>query len=288
MAAAFIHYFLGLGIAYLFGYTGLEAVLVGLVGALQDLDFVSFFFYKRIMRTRYSRLFMHRGITHTVLFTVVVTGVVFLFNPWFSLLVLTNFVLHIFTDYVTSWGVSPFLPFSDKRYSLGLMTIFDVPLTVASAIVGVCGFVSVSPVWGFAAFFGYIFVRFVLKQRLLYEGLMPMSNFTYAFCVPEDAYKAGKVDIFGREESLSVKKCESEIDPSLLEKIDSKIEGSMLSHFMEYPTYKVEGDSVKIKDARSYLFPGSNRVGFTLFFDTERERLYMMVGGRRMELPSDQ
>ena len=285
MAAAFIHYFLGLGIAYLFGYTGIEAVMVGLVGAVQDLDFVSFFLYRRIIKTRYARLLMHRGITHTLLFVLVTSGVVFLVSPWFSLLVLTNFMLHIFTDYVTSWGVSPLLPFSDKRYSLGLMTIFDVPLTVTSFLVGVAGFVSVSPIWGFAAFFGYILVRFLLKRKLQYSGLLPMGNFTYAFCRAEDDYVVGKVDIFGREETVSVAKYGSGIDDLLLEKIDAKIKGSMLSHFMEYPTYAVEDNSVKIRDARSYLFPRSNRFGFTLFFDRESEKVYMMVGGRRVELP---
>ena len=284
MAAAFIHYFLGVGLAYLFGYTGLDALLLGLVGAVQDLDFISFFFYKQVMKTKYSQLLMHRGMTHTVWFPFLCSGLL-IFNPAISALVFINFMLHIFTDYVTAWGVSPFIPFSTKRYSLGLMTIFDIPLVTVSFFVGVAGFVSVNLVVAFAAFFGYIFLRFVLKQRLKYNDLTPMGNITYAFCIPEDDYIVGKVDILGREETISVKKCESDIDSVLLEKVESTVGRSPLFHLMEYPTYTIEGDSVKIKDARSYLFPKSNRFGFMVFFDRESEKLYVQIAGRRVELP---
>ncbi len=284
MAAAFIHYFLGIGIASLFGYTGLEALIIGLVGALQDLDFLSFFFYRHVMKSKAGRLVMHRGITHTVLLAIACPVLVLFLSPQFSLLILLNFVLHIFTDYVTAWGVSPFLPFSDKRYSLGLMTIFDVPLTFLSALIGVSGFFSVNLLLPFSAFFGYILLRFALKRRLKYDDLVPMGNFTYAFCIPENDYEVGKVNISGRKETILVKKYESVIDSSLLEETDAKVKKSMLSHFIEYPVYSMEGDSVRIKDARSFLFPGSSRFGFTVFFEKDQKMLYVMVAGKRIEL----
>lgn len=284
MAAAFIHYFLGVGIAYLFGYTGVEALIIGLIGAVQDLDFVSFFFYKRIMKTRFSNLLMHRGITHTVLFAVVVPLLVLYINPGFSLLIFSNFMLHIFTDYVTAWGVSPFQPFSPKRYSLGLMTIFDIPLTLLSFLVGASGFFLVNPVWFFALYFGYIGLRYILKQHLPYKNVVPMGNITYAFCFPEDDYKVGKIDIFGREKTMIVPRSDPDIDPALVEKIDAIIETSMASHFLEYPTYHEEDTSIVVKDARSFLFSGSSRFGFTVHFDTETEKLYVLMGGRKVEL----
>ncbi len=284
MAAAFIHYFLGIGIASLFGYTGLEAAVFGLVGAVQDLDFISFFFYKKLMKSSSTRLLMHRGLTHTFLFAFACSAAVFVFSPGFSLFVLVNFLLHIFTDYVTAWGVAPFQPFSDRRYSLGLMTIFDVPLTVLSALVGISGFFSVSPLFAFAAFFGYIFVRFLLKKRLKYTGLVPMGDFTYAFCSPESDYRAGKVDVLGRNEMITIPRITGEIDPLLVQKIEDRIEGSMLSHFLEYPTYSAEDDSIIVRDARSYLYPRSSRLGFTVLFDRGTENLYMLAAGRRIEL----
>jgi membrane-bound metal-dependent hydrolase YbcI (DUF457 family) len=282
MAAAFIHYFLGLGIACACGYCGLEALIVGLIGAVQDLDFLSFFFYKH-MRSRYAKLFMHRGITHTFLFTFVCAAVFLVFDPVLSLIVLVNFLLHIFVDYVTAWGVSPFLPFSPRRYSLGLMTIFDIPLTVVSAGVGVSGFFSVGPVLPFVAFFGYILLRFFLKRRLKYDNLVPIGTFTYAFCFPEDDYTVGKITISGRKETISVQRTNSEIDPLILQKIHSEIDNSMLSHFLEYPVYSMENQSIMITDARSYLFPKSSRF-FTIFFDIETEDLYMLVAGRRFKV----
>jgi len=285
MAAAFIHYFLGIGIASLFGYTGIEAAVFGLVGAVQDLDFLSFFFYKHLSKSRHAKLLMHRGITHTIVFALASSAVVlFVLGPVISFFVLINFLLHIFTDYVTAWGVAPLQPFSEKRYSLGLMTIFDVPLTFLSVLVGASGFFSVNPLWAFAAFFGYVGLRFVLKQRLAHQKLVPMGNFTYAFCCAEDDYNVGKVDILGREETIAVAKITEEIDPFLLNKIDSKIEESMFSHFLEYPTYSVEDGSIKVRDARSYLFPRSSRFGFTVFYDRESENLYVLVGGRKVEL----
>jgi membrane-bound metal-dependent hydrolase YbcI (DUF457 family) len=278
MAAAFIHYFLGLGIAYLFGFRGIDALVIGLAGAIQDVDFVLIFLHK-YMKPPFSRLLTHRGITHTFLFLVIVTGFIFVFSPLFSVLVFINFSLHIFADYATSWGLAPFLPFSDERYSLGLMTIFDVPLTVLSCCVGVCGFFSVNPLYFFAAFFGYIAVRFVLKQRLDYERLVPMGNFVYAFCYGGQQYTVGKVDVLGREYTMVVDKINSEIDPGVLERVTTAVEGSTLSHFLEYPVYTEMDDSIMVKDARSYLFPRSRRL-FTVFFDKESERLYMDVGRR--------
>jgi hypothetical protein len=189
--------------------------------------------------------------------------------------------LHIFVDYVTAWGVSPFLPFSSERYSLGLMTIFDIPLTFLSAAVGISGFFSVNLVWPFAAFLGYILLRFFLKCRLKYDNLVPMGNFTYAFCFPGDKYTVGKINILGKEETISIQRSNSEIDPSVLQKINSEIDSSMLTHFLEYPVYSMENNSVMIKDARSYLFPKSSRF-FTIFFDTETEDLYMLFGRRRI------
>lgn len=284
MAAAFIHYFLGVGIAYLFGYTGLEAVVLGLVGAVQDLDFLTFFFYKYLAKSHYGQLLMHRGITHTFLFAFVCSAVVFMISPWISLFVLVNFVLHIFTDYVTAWGVAPFQPFSSKRYSLGLMTIFDIPLVLLSVLVGVSGFFSVNPVWAFAPFFGYILLRGVLKKRLLYKDLVPMGTITYAFCFPEDDYTVGKVDVLGREKTMTVPKTAAEIDPFLLKKIDAKVEKSMLSHFLKYPTYAEENNSIVVKDARSFLFPQSSRFRFTVYFDKELGNLYVMAAGRKIGL----
>ncbi|MBU6998212.1 MAG: metal-dependent hydrolase [Theionarchaea archaeon] len=282
MAAAFIHYFLGVGIAYLCGFEGLEALLVGLLGAIQDIDFVLIFFQiRRRSRSRVSQLFTHRGITHTLVFALGVSAAVLVVNPVFSLVILIGFVLHIFTDYVTAWGVSPFLPFSDKRYSLGLMTIFDIPLTLLSLAVGASGFVSVNPLVPFAAFFGYIGVRYVLRIRLPYQNLEPMGNFTYVFCTSGSHYTVGKVDILGRTHTIEVPQMSPGMDAEVIEKISAKTQGGMISHFMEYPVYSRENGHVTIRDARSYLFPRSSRL-FTLYYDEGQDRLYMMTAGRKI------
>ncbi|MBU7014979.1 MAG: metal-dependent hydrolase [Theionarchaea archaeon] len=284
MAAAFIHYFLGVGIAYLCGFEGLEALLLGLLGAIQDIDFVLIFSQvRRRSRSKVSQLFTHRGITHTLIFALVVSAAVLVINPLFSVIILSGFALHIFTDYVTAWGVSPFLPFSDKRYSLGLMTIFDIPLTILSLAVGVSGFVSVTPLVAFSAFFGYIGVRFLLRTRLAYPNLEPMGNFTYVFCNVGSDYTVGKVDVLGRTHTIEAPRMSQGIDSELAEKINAKIQGAMTSHFLEYPTYSRENRHVIIRDARSYLFPRSSRL-FTLYYDEEDDSLYMMTAGRKIPI----
>ncbi|MGD2250985.1 MAG: metal-dependent hydrolase [Candidatus Methanofastidiosia archaeon] len=283
MAAAFIHYLLGLGIAYIFGYRGLDMLIVGLIGVIQDMDFVTFFFHDTLNKSKFSRLFTHRGITHTFLFAGIVSAGIFVVAPILSLIFFTNFLLHIFADYVTSWGITPFLPFSKTRYSLGLMSIFDVPLIMISAGVGVSAILSVNPVYFFGLFFGYICLRYLLKNRLQYKRLVPMGTFTYAFCATGESYTAGKVDILGREETISVDKIRSHIDESVLEKVASKIKESSFSHFLEYPTYSIEDNTIVIKDARSFLFPHSSRL-FTVFFDIDTESLYINTAGRKIEI----
>lgn len=284
MAAAFIHYFLGVGIAYLFGFEGLEALLVGLLGAIQDIDFVLIFFQaRRGSHSKVSQLFTHRGITHTLVFALGASVVTLVVNPVFSLIILIDFVLHVFTDYVTAWGISPFLPFSGKRYSLGLMTIFDIPLTALSLAVGVSGFVSVNPLLPLAAFFGYIGVRFYLRTRLPYSNLEPMGNFTYVFCTSGSDYTVGKVDILGRTHTIEVSRTSPGMDAGIIEKIKAKTQGGMASHFLECPVYSQENGRVMIRDARSYLFPRSGRL-FTLYYDEKEDSLYMMAAGRKIRV----
>jgi membrane-bound metal-dependent hydrolase YbcI (DUF457 family) len=284
MAAAFIHYFLGVGIAYLFGFEGVEALLVGLLGAIQDIDFVLIFFQaRRGSHSKVSQLFTHRGITHTLVFALGASVVALVVNPVFSLIILIDFVLHVFTDYVTAWGISPFLPFSDKRYSLGLMTIFDIPLTVLSLAVGVSGFVSINPLLLLAAFFGYIGIRFYLRTRLPYSNLEPMGYFTYVFCTSGSDYTVGKVDILGRTHTIKVPRTSPGMDAAIIEKIKAKTQGGMASHFLECPVYSQEDGRVMIRDARSYLFPRSGRL-FTLYYDEKEDNLYMVAAGRKIRV----
>lgn len=285
MAAAFIHYFLGIGVAYACGYSGIEALMIGLLGAIQDADAVSFLGYRQIARCKKSELLMHRGITHTILFAVVIPGIVALFHPLLAFILLINFFLHIFTDYVTSWGVAPFQPFSSRRYSLGLMTIYDIPLTGLSLVVAVSGFLFGSVMWAFALFFGYCLVRYVLKLQLPHRDLLePVGHMTYTYCIQNDTYTVGKVDILGREKKISIPLTDQAVDSTMRESIESKIEGTMLSHILEYPVYSRNGSIITVYDARHVLFPKSSRFGIEIFYDEKSETLYSEIAGRKIRL----
>jgi membrane-bound metal-dependent hydrolase YbcI (DUF457 family) len=289
MAAVFIHYFLGIGVAHICGYSGYEVFIIGSFGALQDVDAISFLFYRRITQFRGSELLMHRGITHTLFFTAITTGIVMGFHGMLAWIIMINFLLHIFIDYVTAWGVSPFQPFSARRFSLELMTIYDVALTGFSLLIALSGFVNGPVQWAFAGFFAYIGGRFLLKVQLPYGNLLvPVGNVTYTYtytsCIDPDIYMVGKIDILGRNMQMSVPQTDSGIDNVTKDMIASRIESTILSHVLEYPVYSREGDIIIIRDVRHVLFPKSSRFRFKIFYDEKMNTLYTEIAGKRMIL----
>jgi membrane-bound metal-dependent hydrolase YbcI (DUF457 family) len=63
----------------------------------------------------------HRGITHNFIFLIFLTFVFVLFVPAIALGFFLGYGLHLFADSFTSYGITPFKPFSKKK-SEGFIT----------------------------------------------------------------------------------------------------------------------------------------------------------------------
>jgi membrane-bound metal-dependent hydrolase YbcI (DUF457 family) len=63
----------------------------------------------------------HRGIIHSFTFLICITLILVCFAPTFALGLFLGYGLHIFADSFTSYGITPFAPFSRKK-SEGFIT----------------------------------------------------------------------------------------------------------------------------------------------------------------------
>lgn len=129
-------------------YAGKRALYAGgLVALLPDIDAVANFFYDPA-----TAAYLHRGITHSFLFAIVVSPVLaFLFGKWFRtnrapffhaahfyFLVLLS---HIALDLFTTYGIGLFEPFSHKRYTTNNIFVADpfytLPLLLSFIVLAV-------------------------------------------------------------------------------------------------------------------------------------------------------
>ena len=93
-------------------------VLGTLMAILPDFDIFLYPLWKRMPITR------HHGITHTVIFVIAASVTLFaaygaftgIADPKLLMVILLGGFSHIFCDFITNWGVTPFYPF-EKGYS---------------------------------------------------------------------------------------------------------------------------------------------------------------------------
>jgi membrane-bound metal-dependent hydrolase YbcI (DUF457 family) len=138
-------------------------VLFGtLMSALPDFDVFLYPLWSRLPITR------HHGATHMIIFIVVVSAFIEIVFAIFAggmdaklfLLMCTTGISHVFGDFVTTWGVSPFYPLVKKYSKLNLDTAVN-PYLILYFFIGVLFLASV---W-----FGYISLRQVQASALLGE-----------------------------------------------------------------------------------------------------------------------
>lgn len=95
-----------------------------LMAGLPDFDVFLYPLWKSLPITR------HHGITHMIIFIVIISGLVNILLAVFAgstdvrlfLLMCLTGVSHIFGDFITTWGVSPFYPLTKKYTKLNLDT----------------------------------------------------------------------------------------------------------------------------------------------------------------------
>ncbi len=115
-----------------------------LAGTLPDIDIIPTLFLGPL-----SQLDLHRGLTHTILFAIVISPLIgfmihrFLnkkkvddrFMTW-TLILFLGILSHILLDCFTSYGTRIFLPFSNYRVAWGTLAVvdpfFSIPVAVAA------------------------------------------------------------------------------------------------------------------------------------------------------------
>ncbi|MFY4776477.1 metal-dependent hydrolase [Metabacillus sp. RGM 3146] len=124
----------------------------------------------------------HRGITHSIpavlIWTLLITGAVYLFSPGIDLLhlLMWTFIavgLHVFVDIFNAYGTQAIRPFSKKWVALGLINTFD-PIIFFLHIGGIVIWsLGVPPGYAFLAVYVilvvYYITRIVMKRTIVHN-----------------------------------------------------------------------------------------------------------------------
>jgi inner membrane protein len=120
---------------------GKRAILLGAIAqSIPDLDIIASFWYGAS-----SNLLAHRGLTHSILFAIVMTPLLaWLADKWrrphdvsfrtWCLFFLTELLVHIFLDAFNNYGTGWFEPFNDVRISFHILFVVDPLFTIVPVI----------------------------------------------------------------------------------------------------------------------------------------------------------
>lgn len=122
-------------------HLGRKAMIAGaLFQSLPDIDFVASFWLDPV-----SDFIVHRGITHSILFALIITPLLALlvhrifsaqpvsFKTW-VLFIGTEIVLHLFLDAFNAYGTGWFEPFSNARVSFNAIFVADPLFSILPVI----------------------------------------------------------------------------------------------------------------------------------------------------------
>jgi inner membrane protein len=128
------HLGVGFLVALALGLTGKKFKVVAFLSVLPDLDLIlySVFTYASSSLSHETRnqlfyLFGHREFMHSILFIfLVVLSIWFTTRDWFFTFGGFQSILsHVYLDYVTTWKMHPFYPFSTDASVMGAIYFFD-------------------------------------------------------------------------------------------------------------------------------------------------------------------
>lgn len=84
------------------------------------------------------RLFTsHRGVTHSLLITLLLSGLIFNICKSYLIWFFLGYFSHLFLDFLTPMGIPIFWPISDKKFSLKLIKTGSIPEFFLAAFFGV-------------------------------------------------------------------------------------------------------------------------------------------------------
>jgi inner membrane protein len=141
------HLGIGILIALALGLRGKKLSIVAFLSVLPDLDLIPYSIFISVSnslthetRNQFFYLFGHREFTHSILFISLVTISIWVkTRDW----ILTfggfqSILSHVYLDYITTWKMRPFYPFSTDASIIGAVYFFDpllnllplLPLTI--------------------------------------------------------------------------------------------------------------------------------------------------------------
>lgn len=105
---------------FLAKYYSISIILGIFFALLPDIDFIPEYFYNKT-KSKYLKMFAHRGILHTPIIYLLIACILFVLN--FNLIIIKVFLLgtlyHLFHDlFVLGRGIMIFYPFSKKRLKI--------------------------------------------------------------------------------------------------------------------------------------------------------------------------
>lgn len=95
---------------------GFVLILITLFSALlPDIDHPKSHLNKRFKITKiFSFLFRHRGLIHSLLFCLIISGIIYFLKKELAFAFLIGFLSHLFLDALTPEGINPLYPLKSK------------------------------------------------------------------------------------------------------------------------------------------------------------------------------
>ncbi len=159
-----------------------QAVLIGAIVGSHAPDFDTLFKLKD--NATYIR--HHRGASHSpiavLLWSFLVSGVIFLFSPDVNYLhlwlwVLFSVFLHVFVDIFNAYGTQALKPFVDKWIAVGFINTFD-PLIFVLYIAGIFAWLlGADPRYTFGIVFFIVFLYYIKRYMDKREIVKLMENY---------------------------------------------------------------------------------------------------------------
>jgi inner membrane protein len=128
------HLGIGFLIALALGLKGKKLNIVAFLSVLPDMDFIPYSVFISVSsslthasRNQLFYLFGHREFMHSILFIALVTLLIWIkTRDWiFTFGGFQSIFFHVYLDYVTTWKMRPFYPFSTDASIIGAVYFFD-------------------------------------------------------------------------------------------------------------------------------------------------------------------
>ncbi|AKB62134.1 metal-dependent hydrolase [Methanosarcina mazei] len=134
MVNSISHLGVGILIGLALGLRGKKLKIVAFLSVLPDLDVIPYSVFISVsnslthdIRTQFFYLFGHREFMHSILFIALVTFLIWIKtrDPIFTFGGFQSISSHVYLDYITTWKMRPFYPFSTDASIIGAVYFYE-------------------------------------------------------------------------------------------------------------------------------------------------------------------